>query len=156
MPRRRITGVATPWVGISWEVVDSDADIVGRVFNFLEARRVLFEPLNAQLFAYVGQSVHDIREMLTRELDAAPGAELRNYLQNIRSELRRFNTQLDQIEQSGTAGGAPSEVVRQWEVLARGEMRGRVSSSLAVLAQNYNIEVDEDLAAALQPADNEA
>ncbi len=155
MSRRRITGVATPWGGISWEVVDSDADIVRRVFNFLEDRRVLFEPLNAQLFTYVGQSVLDIREMLTRELDAGPGAELKKYLQSIRSELRRFNTQLDQIEQSGMAAGAPPEVVREWQVLALGEMRGRVNPSLAVLAQNYHIEVDEDLAGALQPADNE-
>src|SRR5690349_18507828 len=134
MPRRRITGVATPWGGISWEVVDSDADIVRRVFNFLEDRRVLSVPLSAQLFEYVGQSVHDIREMLTRELDAGPGAELKQYLQNIRSELRRFNTQLDQIQQSGTAAGAPFDVIRQEEVLALGEMRGRVCSSLAVLA----------------------
>jgi hypothetical protein len=156
MPRRRITGVATPWGGISWEVVDSDADIVRRVFNFLEDRRVLYEPLSAQLFEYVGQSVHDTREMLTRELDAGPGAELKKYLQNIRSELRRFNTQLDQIEHSGLAAGTPSDVIRQWQVLALGEMRGRVNSSLAVLAQNYNVEVDEDLAAALQPADDEA
>jgi hypothetical protein len=156
MPRRRITGVATPWGGISWEVVDSDADIVRRVFNFLEDRRVLYQPFSAQLFDHAGLSVRDTREMLTRELDANPGAELKKYLQNIRSELRRFNTQLDEIENSGRAAGEPWEVVRERQVLALGDMRGRVNSSLAVLAKNYCVELDEDLAAALEPADDRA
>ena len=40
--------------------------------------------------------------------------------------------------------------MRDQQVLALGEMRGRVNPLLALLAEKYQIEVEEELAAALR------
>jgi DNA-binding transcriptional MerR regulator len=148
MPKRKITGLSTPWVGVSWVEVDSDADIVRRVFTFLEDRRVLYEPLNAQLFMYVGPSVKDIREMLTKELATPPEAEqLASSLKEIRAALRKLNTDLEAIEHSGLVN--PGEI-RERQVLALGEARGRVNPILATLAAKYETDVEDELAAVLE------
>lgn len=151
--RVRVTGVSTPWFGASWEYRESDADVVRRVFSFLEDRRVLYEPLNAQIFFYVGQSAAEIRKLLTRELgaDRPVGEQLSKYLKDIRAALRKFMDDLDNAEQLERSGLADSSQVRDQQVLALGEMRGRVNPNLALLADKYRVEVEQDLAAVLQP-----
>lgn len=152
MPKVRITGINAPWFGVSWEYRESDADVVRRVFSFLEDRRVLYEPLNAQLFFYVGQSASEIRQMLTQELGAgAVGKQLAESFKIIRSALRVFMSDLEKIEQHEGSGQLDPVQVRDQQVLALGEMRGRVNPVLALLAQKYQIEVEEEMAAALQP-----
>jgi len=152
MARVRITGVSSPWLGASWEYLESDADVIRRVLSFLEDRRVLYEPLNAQLFFYVGQSAAQIREMLTRELGTGRvGEQLAGSLKDVRAALRRFMNDLDRIEQLERSGVADPLQIRDQQVLALGEMRGHVSPVLALLADKYHIEVEQELAAALQP-----
>jgi len=151
MARVRLTGISTPWLGASWEYRESDADVVRRVFSFLEDRRVLYEPLNAQIFFYVGQSVAEIRQMLTRELGASSvGEQLSESFKAIRKALRRFMDDLDKLERAERSGLTDSLQIHDQQVLALGEMRGRVNPVLALLAEKYRIEVDEELAAALQ------
>jgi hypothetical protein len=154
VPKRKITGLSTPWVGVSWVEVDSDTDIVRRVFNFLEDRRVLYEPLNAQLFMYVGPSVKDIREMLTKELATPPEAEqLAASLKEIRAALRKLNTDLEVIEHSGLVD--PGEI-RERQVRALGEARGRANPILATLAAKYETDVEDELAAVLEASVGDA
>lgn len=152
MPKVRVTGISAPWFGVSWEYRESDADVVRRVFSFLEDRRVLYEPLNAQLFFYVGQSASEIRQMLTQELGAGSvGEQLAESFKIIRSALRRFMSDLEKIEQHERSGQMDLVQIRDQQVLALGEMRGRVNPVLALLAEKYRIEVEEEMAAALQP-----
>lgn len=146
----RITGVSSPWFGVSWEYRGSDADIVRRVLTFLEDRRVLYEPLNAQLFYYVGQSAAEIRDMLTRESSGSGGEHLIGFLKEIRAAVTEFLRRLEKIELSERS--TPGEDLREEKVLALGEMRGRVNPILALLAAKYEIEVEPDLAAVLQPS----
>jgi hypothetical protein len=154
VPKRKITGLSTPWVGVSWVEVDSDTDIVRRVFNFLEDRRVLYEPLNAQLFMYVGPSVKDIREMLTKELATPPEAEqLAASLKEIRAALRKLNTDLEVIEHSGLVD--PGEI-RERQVRALGEARVRANPILATLAAKYETDVEDELAAVLEASVGDA
>jgi hypothetical protein len=147
----RITGVSTLWGGLSWEYRESDADVVQRLFNFLEDRRVLSEELNAQTFFYVGVSVKEIRDRLTQAIDAASKEDLRSWLKAIQAELRHFNTSLERIDSSGV----DEPWKREEQILALGEMRGRVNLRLGFLAETYGIEVEEDLAAELQPPQTE-
>lgn len=149
--RVRITGISTPWLGASWEYRESDADVVRRVFSFLEDRRVLYEPLNAQIFFYVGQSASEIRQMLTQELGTSSlGKQLSESLQAIRAALRRFMDDLEKLDQSEPSGLMDPLQIHDQQVLALGEMRGRVNPLLALLAEKYRIEVEEELATALQ------
>jgi hypothetical protein len=153
MAKVRITGISTPWLGVSWEYRESDADVVRRVFSFLEDRRVLYEPLNAQMFFYAGQSAAEIRQMLTRELGASTvGEQLSESLKAIRAALRRFMDDLDRLEQRERSGLADPQIHDQ-QVLALGEMRGQVNPMLAFLAEKYRIEVEEELAAALRSSE---
>ena len=153
MTRVRITGVSTPWFGASWEYRESDADVVRRVLSFLEDRRVLYEPLNAQLFSYVGQSATEIRQMLTQELGTGglAGEDLIRALKDIRAALRKFMTDLDKVEQLEGTGLTDPLQIRDRQILALGEMRGHVIPIVASIADKYQIEVEQELAAALQP-----
>jgi hypothetical protein len=62
---------------LSREDRESDGDVVRRLFNFLEDRRVLSEDPNAQTLFYVGPSVKEIRDRLTQAIDSASKEELR-------------------------------------------------------------------------------
>lgn len=147
----RITGVSVPWgFGVSWEYRESDASIVRRVLTFLEDRRILYEPLNAQLFYYAGLSAAEIRNMLTAEGSGSAGELLTSLLKEIRRAFAEFMTKLERIEQSERSGGGKD--LREEKVLALGEMRGHVNPILALLAAKYEIEVEPELAAVLQPS----
>lgn len=151
MAKVRITSIGTPWFGVGWEYRESDADVARRVLSFLEDRRMLYEPLNAQIFFYVGQSAAEIRQMLTQELGAAPvGEQLSESLKAVRAALRKFMDDLDKLEQSERSGLTDPLQIHDQQVLALGEMRGRVNPILALLAKKYQIEVEEEFAAALQ------
>jgi hypothetical protein len=150
MPKRRLTGISTPWIGTSWEYCETDADIARRLICFLEDRRVLYESLNAQTFFYVGRSASEIREMLTQELDGVTAEPLAVLMREARAHLRRFMSELNRIEESGIY----EPMTRDQQVLALGEMRGHVNPLIAQIAASYEIEVEEELAAALKsPAD---
>jgi Family of unknown function (DUF6650) len=152
LPKRvRITSIGTPWFSVGWEYRESDADVVRRVFSFLEDRRVLYEPLNAQIFSYVGQSAAQIRQMLDQELGTGlVSDQLSKSFKAILSALRKFMNDLEKLEQRQGSGLSDPLEVRDQQVLALGEMRGRVNPILASLAEKYRIEVEEELAAALQ------
>lgn len=152
MTRVRVTGVSFPWFGVSWEYGDSDKDIVRRVFIFLEDRRVLYTPLDAQTFFWVGESAIQIRDMITRELSGKSiGRELQERLERMRKSVRKFADALDEIKQLQNSGSITEFEIRDRQVLALGEMRGSVNPLLADLAIEYKVEVEEDLAAVLQP-----
>jgi hypothetical protein len=152
MPKRRLTGISTPWGGASWDYRETDADIARRLITFLEDRRVLYEPLNAQTFFYVGRSAGEIRETLTGALDGVTAEPLAELIREVRALLRGFMSELDRIAQSGLY--EPFE--RDQQVLALGEMRGRVNPLVAQIAAKYEIEVEEELAAALNPPSDAA
>jgi len=125
--------------------------VVRRVFSFLGDRRVLYEPLNAQIFSYVGQSAAQIRQMLDQELGTGlVSDQLSKSFKAILSALRKFMNDLEKLEQRQGSGLSDPLEVRDQQVLALGEMRGRVNPILASLAEKYRIEVEEELAAALQ------
>lgn len=152
MAKVRITGVSAPWFGVSWEYRESDAEVVRRVFSFLEDRRVLSEPLNAQLFIYVPQSAATIRQMLTQELGSGTvGGQLSRSLRDIRAAVRKFMDDLDHFAQRNVQGLLHEPELRNEQILALGEMRGHVHPILAFLANKYNVEVEEELALAIQP-----
>ena len=147
----RITGVSVPWgFGVSWEYRESDATIARRVLTFLEGRRILYEPLNAQIFYYVGESATQIRDMLTQESSGSAGEQLTSLLKEIRRAVIEFKTKLERIEQSERSGVGGD--LREEKALALGEMRGRVNPILALIAAKYEIEVEPELAAVLQPS----
>lgn len=53
----RITGVSTPWLGISWTPPGSDRDAIRKFLAFVEDRRALFNPMPAEVEDHVISSI---------------------------------------------------------------------------------------------------
>src|SRR5437879_1509797 len=88
---RRITGFSTPIIGISWNPPAAERDTVRAFLNFLEDRRVLFNPFHLEVEYQVQQSVQQIRAECTKAIgslpdDSAAVAPLRG----LRAACRRF------------------------------------------------------------------
>jgi len=64
----RLTGVSTPIFGVSWQPPQSDVDAVKRTLVFLEDRRVLYAPDEAEVPKHCVDSVLRMREFLTDQL----------------------------------------------------------------------------------------
>lgn len=150
------TGVGAFGFSLNWEKVPGDEDVARRVITFLEDRRLLFGERHAEDELDCVHSAIEIRHFLTEELARAkPGRSLAESLRAIRTAMRAF---VD-------AAGPDARDFRYYHghmtdhfSLALGELRSRVGMHLAVIADQYGIEVEPDLARILPPdvaADND-
>ena len=75
MIRIRLTGISTPFGGLAWEYVESEAKVATRLVNFLEDRRIVkgrlgHAPQNiAEQREYAVKSILQIRARIGEELD---------------------------------------------------------------------------------------
>jgi len=154
---KRITGISSPVFGVSWNPENTERDIAKEVINFLEDRRVLYNPSEMEVPCHCINSVLRIREFLTSKISTLPtDTELGKSLKAMRAACRKF---LDKI---GTKNG---DIVRfgahnghwaSWEFnSAVGELRGVFGIYIAKISVAYGINVEEDLAAILPMEDNE-
>ncbi len=159
----RLTGFSTPFLGIQWTRAVLDREIAREVVVFLEDRRVLYSPYEAEVPDYVLRSVFEIRSFLTEILRRGQMAdELRDPLRAMRVACRSF------IEQAGVddepqlilpspqdilGGGTISWIFNQ----QLGKFRGVFGIHLALIAVRYDIEVPDELATILplEPAGRE-
>jgi hypothetical protein len=65
---KNIKGISTPIGGISFEIPESDKEIIRKLLFFLEDRRVLFQSVCREYSIHVDESVLKIREQLTETL----------------------------------------------------------------------------------------
>lgn len=141
---RRLTGISTPVVGVSWQPSESDTDVARRVLAFLEDRRVLYEPSEMEVPEHCVESVLRIRETLTGELGRLDaGSALPDSLRAMRAACRKFLGAID--------GGVPHSFWRgsyqSWVFgAALGELRGVIGVHVALIAQRYGLPVERDLA----------
>lgn len=148
----RLTGISTPIFGVSWQPPQSDVDAVRRTLVFLEDRRVLYVPDEAEVPKHCVESVLRIREFLTVQLsrgglpDDVAGA-----LRAMRAAARKFLDATD-LEQLDTELGWQSHMIGSagWRFnQALGELRGVFGIHIARLAVAYGIDVEEPLVSVL-------
>jgi hypothetical protein len=148
----RLTGISTPIFGVSWEPAQSDIDAVRRTLGFLEDRRVLYAPDEAEEPQHCVDSVLRIREFLTDQLGRGGVPEdVSDSLRAMRAAARKFLDATD-LKQLDRELGWSSQVLGSagWRFhQALGEMRGVFGIHIARLAVAYGLDVDEPLAAAL-------
>ena len=154
---RRLTGISAPIGGLQWQYRESDRDVAARVVSYLEDRRVLYVPSEAELPAHAISSVLEIRRFLTGELGAVTDRPaIADTLRALRAAARKFlDTVGPFIDQPlkdtvGTWHGTPEWTLNQ----ALGEMRGVYGVHIALLAERYGLSVEPDLASIL-PADRD-
>ncbi|WFU01953.1 hypothetical protein QA648_17915 [Rhizobium sp. CB3171] len=162
---KRITGVSTPWFGVSWNPPTSDRDAVRKFLAFLEDRRALFNPLPAEVEDDVISSIHMIRAECTTAVGAlsekapgvahvrAIGAACRRFLDEPYPTFddimeRRRDPYFDRDESHGRLrrGTHPAGFFT-----ALGELRAFVGIQIAMLSSLYEIDIHGDLVRILPP-----
>jgi hypothetical protein len=147
----RPTGIGAFGFSLNWEQVPGDEAIGRRVITYLEDRRLLFGIRHSEDEVHCVHSAIEIRKFLTDELASAkPGRSLAASLRAMRLALRGFvDAAGPNAREFRYHGGTQTDSFS----LALGELRALVGFHLAVIAEQYGIEVERDLAQILPPAD---
>jgi hypothetical protein len=143
------TGVGAFGFSINWEKVPGDEEVARRVITYLEDRRLLFGERHTQDQMHCVGSAIGIRNFLTKELmNGKPGKSLAASLRAMRAACRNF------VEAAGPDArnfrfrdGHHTDLFS----LALGELHTLVGLQLAVIANQYGIEIEDDLARILPP-----
>lgn len=134
----RVNGISTPIGGVQWVPPQPDVTVARRVLVFLEDRRVLYEPYEAEMPDRCVESVLIIRGFLTEQL-AADGVsdEVGGYLRTMRAACRTF------------LRGVPDVGRMRWDDpffnQALGQLRGAFGQLIAELAIRYGLDVPDEL-----------
>lgn len=152
----RLTGISTPFFGVSWSPPESEREAARRLIVYLEDRRVLFEPSEMEVPRYCLHSIMEIRQRLTDGLGRVSDEEsvLAESLRAMRAACRKFLRQLGDprvVEFGGRDGHWAS-----WEFNgALGELRNGFGTHLARLVVAYGLTIEDDLARILPGADED-
>jgi len=148
--KRRLTGLTLPTVlgsgggGATWEIQPGDKALAATVLQYLEDRRVLYEPYEAEMPGLCIRSVDDTRRRIAEFIAEAQSPELRNPLRAIQAACREFLTEsqripLIRLDHNVDYSRAGSWLFNQ----ALGSLRARVGTSVAILLETFDIDVDE-------------
>lgn len=132
-----------------------DVEVASKLLTFLEDRRVLFNPLSAEIPDHVTSSVLQIRERLNTDLQAINAhSDLANALRGMRAACHKF---LDAAQELNLRHNLwlRSGVNESLFMDALGQFRGVMGVYIAKLAATYQLDVEGDLATILPPADSD-
>jgi len=138
----RLTGVSFP-AGVSWKAPVDERDIAKRLLTFLEDRRALYRPYDMEVGYYVVESVLQIRQRLTEDLEKVPNSSpIGQSLSAMRAACRKF---LDETQKP------PRHVYRLEPLLLTclGELRAIFGLHVGRIAYVYDLEVEAELASIL-------
>jgi hypothetical protein len=153
---KRITGISTPFFGVSWNPDNTERDHAKEVIAFLEDRRVLFVPSEVEIPMHCVESILRIRECLTRKIGKLDqDSELSKSLRAMRAACRKF---LDITGENNDLilFGAHRGHYASWEFIsAVGGLREVFGLHIARIAVAYGIDIEEDLASILPGLDTD-
>lgn len=66
--RIKITGISSPFVGISWEYVENEKQYIQKLFYFLETKRLLVNPIDMELPNQCVGSALEIKDFIVKLL----------------------------------------------------------------------------------------
>lgn len=146
----RLTGLSSPVFGVSWNPPEPHVQVARRVVVFLEDRRVLYVPSEMEVPYHCVQSVLEIRQFLTTELQLLDrDSEIAESLRALRAACRKF-MDIVGARQDIILFGAEKNHWASWEFNgALGELRGVFGIHIARLAAAYGFDVEDELASIL-------
>lgn len=159
---RRITGFSTPVFGLQWQPPESERERIRTLLTFLEDRRVLYVPHHLEVLHQVDESVLQIRNELTKTLQALPeDSQTNGPVRTMRSACRRFLQEPHPVfcNLPGAKGGEMGWRTQNREegtpgfFVALGELRSVFGVNIALLSVCYGIDLEDDLAAILPAQD---
>lgn len=156
--RRRLTGfnftlpIVGGGAGATWSTNEADKATARAVLNFLEDHRVLYDPYQVEIAHACVASVREIREHLRHVIGQGQTDALRDPLRAIQAACRQFLTDVQATERDGRyldirQDGTPSWLFNQ----AIGALRGRIGTSVAVIVDAFDVDVDEHLGKIMPP-----
>lgn len=151
----RLTGFSTPIFGVSWTPPTPDVEVARRVITFLEDRRVLFNPYEAEVPEEAIESVLQIRQFLTDVLaNQRIGKALAEPLRAMRAACRAFLDKSDSPDELSNIvlpyGMSYEAHPVQRTAQALREMRAEFGVHVAQIAVKYGLDVEEPLAYAIR------
>jgi hypothetical protein len=143
----KITGFSTPFFGMSWQPPETERKIAKSVVNYLEDRRVLYNPTKLEVSRDCITSVNDIRRFLTAKLDELdPNSELAKNLKMMRSACRKFLDSAQPLEPDRDLSFA-SRSYSAWVFYGDlGELRGTFGVCLSQILIANGLDIENDLA----------
>jgi hypothetical protein len=88
---RKITGISTPFGGLSWRSGVDVPEEVRRLTLFLEDRRVLYNRFDNEQAHFVFESVQEVRsELLSALRNAGYSSKAAQHIRGMQAECRRF------------------------------------------------------------------
>lgn len=151
----RITGFSTPIFGLQWTPPRVDIEVAREVIVFLEDRRVLYSPYEAEVPEHVVSSVFEIRRFLTDVLRRGGIAnELAGSINAMRTACRKFIETTSERRGRELYVPTPSDILSggttSWMFnQSLGEFRGVFGLHIAQIAVRYGIDVPDELAVIL-------
>jgi hypothetical protein len=138
----RFEGVSTPLAGLQWQTSKSELARAKSVINFLEDRRVLYNPTELEMPDHCISSIIEIRHYLTQEIDGlSDKSQLKLTLKTMRAACRKF------LDSSPTPHDGHYPGYSTWVFYSNlGWLRGVFGSSLKEIVLACELEVEEDLA----------
>lgn len=135
----RLTGLSIAGIGLNWTPPANEQDKARRLFVFLEDRRVLFNPFDIEVSNYAIQSIIQIRDRLTHDLeDISRSSPLGESISAMRAECRKLLNAL-QGNQSRHMGLGPIFMTYL------GELRAIFGIRIARIAYSYDLEIGPEL-----------
>jgi hypothetical protein len=148
----RITGVSTPFGGVSWTPTVLEAEVARRVVRLLENQRVLFSVTNVQVPPEYGAgAVRRLRENLNEELQqvANDEAPLAVALRAMLKECRRFAALCESIGVDAERGGNGALLSQRQHAEYVGgleRLRESFAKNVRLVSDAYGVEVHDELA----------
>jgi len=134
-------------LGVNWNPPRFEVDIASDLMTFLEDRRALYNPLEMEVPSYVIDSVREIRQHLTEDIQKIDrGSELTNVLRAMRVACRKF---MDVGMRRGMRGPVEHGTTGydvMWLMSALMDLQTVFGTCIGELCTRYGLDIEEDLA----------
>lgn len=143
----RITGLDTPFGGVSWEYTENAKKGIQELFYFLEAKRILTNPTEMEIGIWCEKSAIEIRNKLTELLSKYDFNK--ETITCVRTMIDSCNSFLDDMRCVTRPGIIYKNGNGDWEDInfskAMKKFRKSFRDNIKVLSEAYQIEFKNDI-----------
>lgn len=143
----RLTGISCPVFGISWNPVETERNIARRIIVFLEPRRVLYSEYEYETVCPCIESVTEIKNYLTTELQQIDeNSKLNSYVRAMRHACNKFLSKCPDNNEFRCYACQNGNINNWIFTSAIGELRGVFGVMIGQIVKAYGINIEDELA----------